>query len=547
MTRTTVAAVLCAVAGLLLFVAAGFSTGHSDSYNYAWSVHYLDIFSSGALLPRHLPGLWAGLGGYDFFFYGPLPFWVMAAVVSPVCVGCEVSTKIVMTAAFFWLMSGVTCFVFLRRYCKQGAALFGAMVYAVLPYHLLLDWFVRQAVGEFVAYMFLPLIALGVDAIRLDRPGKYWLPIGIAGMLLCHLPTSVLAAHIGVFVVLVFALLNLRQKLPTVRFVLETILLATLGGLLACFYWLPAVALLDHVASDLLYGDHFIATRWLLQFGLDQTAPDFGKPVLWSFLAIIPIIVVAALYSKDHVRVWILAPTVLAIFLNTELATVIWGNWIINRVQFPWRMLVFVDFAAAISVAFLATKVGELPRSALAAILVLFVVSTVVVFRSILPITTPYDTNNPTPGASEYLSRQMHSTIRRNERSWDRFRGYETTERIFDQVSQINRGRLNYEVSHRQATVVLLEDADVVLLPIQHWEFWVAATSDGNELPIAADETLGVISIAAVDFGFAGQEIRLRLPYHWSEIVGLFLSAAALGILLAIFWTGRRKAILVRP
>ena len=70
-----------AAASIFFFVTVGISDGHSASYNFPWAVQYLDTFNLSSFLPRHLPGLWNGLGGYDFFFYAPIPFWFVAAFV----------------------------------------------------------------------------------------------------------------------------------------------------------------------------------------------------------------------------------------------------------------------------------------------------------------------------------------------------------------------------------------------------------------------------------------------------------------------------------
>jgi len=95
-----------AAASIYFFVAEGISFGDSARYNFPWAVQYLDAFNLGAYLPRHLPGLWDGLGGFDFFFYAPIPFWFVAAFLSPICAGCSPETEFVLGAAILWLFSG---------------------------------------------------------------------------------------------------------------------------------------------------------------------------------------------------------------------------------------------------------------------------------------------------------------------------------------------------------------------------------------------------------------------------------------------------------
>jgi len=107
-----------AAAGIYFFVAEGISFGDSARYNFPWAVQYLDAFNLGAYLPRHLPGLWDGLGGFDFFFYAPIPFWFVTAFLSPICAGCSPETELSLAPQFFgysvagWTVLGglLSCF-----------------------------------------------------------------------------------------------------------------------------------------------------------------------------------------------------------------------------------------------------------------------------------------------------------------------------------------------------------------------------------------------------------------------------------------------------
>lgn len=272
-----VASFFLVCAGIFLFIAAGFSSAHSADFNYPWAEHYLNTFGWDAWLPRHLPGLWSQMGGYDFFFYGPIPFWFMASVVSPLCVGCSVENTIVLAAVLFWVLSSLTFFLFLRRYLETPFALFGALVYAILPYHLLIDWFVRQAIGEFAAYAFIPLVAYGVDAIRFKERGAWVLSLGVFGTVLCHLPTALLAAHVFGLVVLVLTWQKYRLQQDPRRFFGKVVFWRALGGLLSCFYWLPALALLDTVSDGFLYTDNFVAEDWLVGIPLGAPQDSFSR------------------------------------------------------------------------------------------------------------------------------------------------------------------------------------------------------------------------------------------------------------------------------
>jgi hypothetical protein len=105
---------------------------------------------------------------------------------------------------------------------------------------------------------------------------------------------------------------------------------------------------------------------------------------------------------------------------------------------------------------------------------------------------------------------------------------YAEARRVFDEVSEANVDRLSLEVGYREVRIVPREEVEEILIPVQYWVFWEATMSDGTDLEVTVNDALGVISIAAPDHGFQGQEISLYLPSHWSERLGLWMSMCAL-------------------
>ena len=416
MTATEIKAVVfltCAVVLVLTWL--GLPPGHSSAPNFAWSVQYTQTISWTNPMPKYLPGLWQGLGGHDFFFYAPLPFWFIAAIVAPLCPGCSPSTEFVLGSSLLFAMSGLSMFAFLRTLFSAGPSAIGALAYMVLPYHLLMDWFERQAVGEFTAYAFLPLIALGVERLRTqDRPG-WSLTIGVAGLSLCHLPTLLLAAHVFALVICVMAVRDRETPRDAWRFLGRTLFFATLGLALTCFYWLPAIILLDSVSPTVLFDPFFQPWRWLLGAHLASAQMDAAIKVLATFVACIPILVVSGFIVKGAVRVWIFVPVLFVVFMNTALSELIWREWIIAKVQFPWRLMVFVDFATgAAGAALAAWAINGVRRVIACAAVVLAAVPALLLSGYItfsMRGTSPEAAYFDWFGAIEYLSPEMTRAI----------------------------------------------------------------------------------------------------------------------------------------
>ncbi len=146
--------------------------------------------------------IYDGYGYASPMFYGDLFLMIPALLIL-----CGVSMPLAYKA--FMIICICAC-VLVAYYC--GKKIFGAktagvcfaFTYAVSSYFAV-DVFTRAAIGEMQAFVFVPLAFLGLHSILNDE-GKYWyfLPIGLAAVLMSHLITSVMTA----FFLLVYALLH---------------------------------------------------------------------------------------------------------------------------------------------------------------------------------------------------------------------------------------------------------------------------------------------------------------------------------------------------
>ncbi len=541
-----------AVVSISLFLTVGISNGDSAAYNFPWAVQYQNAFDLGALLPRHLPGLWNGLGGFDFFFYAPIPFWFVAAFISPICPGCSQETEFVLGTAVLWLFSGVTFYFFLRRYLDRQGAIVGAFVFLLLPYHLWIDWVIRQAVGEFVAYAFLPLIALGIDTVRNRESSGWILSVGVAGVFLSHLPTALLAAHIFGLVVICIVLQKVRAKDEPLMFLASVTGWAVLGSLLSCFYWLPAISLLETVSSLELYRDFAKAEYWLYGLRFDQPHPIDARTFLFSFLAVAPFIVVSSVYNRGTMLIWIVAPVALTVFLNLGLSEFIWKNWIISKVQFPWRMMVFVDFSAAIAISFLLTSKRVLHR--MRTISLLFICSAfpiyVVAAHSAGTLSTRFEKTSDWAGAVEYLSPEMLNVVktRSNIDLGNQIVQYKTIAAIAAialETADMHTNFQSFENGPRRVEIVPASDVQILSIPVQYWALWRAELEGGEPLELLPNSDFGTIDVVAPQDGFQGRKITLRIPFQTSELVGFVVSGMAI-LLLALMMFNARWPLFTR-
>jgi hypothetical protein len=204
----------------------------------------------------------------------------------------------------------------------------------VAPYHLL-DHYVRGALAEHAAFIWLPLIALGIRALP-SRSGVVVLAVAYGGLIMTHLPVALLAT---VFLILPLAV----HRVARTRAALGPGLLAGgLGVALAGVYLLPALTLQEHVSIEVLWTPHHQVQTWLTW--ADPSQRTFLAQLILLALAAVGVAVRAAVQTRAAWP-WAVLTTVAAAAVF-GLVPFVWSIPMLAKVQFPWRLLCIVEFAA---------------------------------------------------------------------------------------------------------------------------------------------------------------------------------------------------------
>lgn len=76
------------------------------------------------------------------------------------------------------LLSGLTMYKFMSKFSKNKyIGTFAAILYITMPYHLN-DMYIINAFGEFLSYIFIPIVFLGLYNLINKEKGDFWLCIG---------------------------------------------------------------------------------------------------------------------------------------------------------------------------------------------------------------------------------------------------------------------------------------------------------------------------------------------------------------------------------
>lgn len=351
----------------------GAGYGHSYFFNAPWVLEFNDSLAHGHFPPRWLHGAWGGLGASSFYFYPPLAFYV-AAVVRYAFGTIDHAMILAWATYLMTLGSGVAMFAWLRARTGDVWALIGAVVYVAAPYHLV-DLYVRAAIGETAAYMTLPLFALCLQ--RASRSWR-WVPglaLSAAALVMSHLLIAML-----VFITLappyaVYLLLDARPEAR--RGVLARCAVGALLGLaLSASYLGPAMLMQKMALLRVMWAGDAQPYKWtLLNPALWPMKPFSTSLALmaygWAGAAVAALAAVAGRRlsaAQREVGAWSVG--VLIAFALYAMPWVWQGvtGQLLGKAQFPFRLLVGVEFAAITALA-IAFSQGQ--RRILLAVLVL--------------------------------------------------------------------------------------------------------------------------------------------------------------------------------
>ena len=98
--------------------------------------------------------------GYSWdLFYGPLSSFVVA-ILGIIFNNIVVGYKIVLFLGL--LCSGIAMYFLMKQITKdKNVSVLGSALYMVIPYHLT-DMYIRGSIGEFLSFIFIPLVFLGL-------------------------------------------------------------------------------------------------------------------------------------------------------------------------------------------------------------------------------------------------------------------------------------------------------------------------------------------------------------------------------------------------
>ncbi len=289
-----------------------------------------------------------GFGYALNLFYGPITTYIPIIFLNLL----GTSGLALKVFAFFTVfLSGITMYNFIYSVTKRRlVATIGAIIYISVPYKLS-NIFSRSAVGEYTAFIFIPLVFEGLYNIFNDKGKSYLLGIGIIGLILSHTISTV---YIAIFA-FIYLLLNIN-KLGKWK-VWKKLLLNAFVALVVCmFYLIPLIehyivgnyTIFDTIAMHLNCPEVYTTT---LGFE-DLFASEFGNQEIRFSLGIMTcILVLLGVFcykkiKKEYKEIYLsfLFISIIALIMATKLFPWFLMPSFMGVIQFAWRNLGFFAF-----------------------------------------------------------------------------------------------------------------------------------------------------------------------------------------------------------
>ena len=314
----------------------------------------------GVFYPRWLPNLGFGYGYPVLNYYAPLTYY-LAELFHLLGAGYVASIKLIFISGFF--LSALSMYLYARDIIGARPAVVAGAAYVYLPYHLD-DCYVKGAMAEFFAFVFLPVVLWAFHRLIMRRERKYlvFAAVSYAALVLTHNLSALLFSPL--LVAYVCLLFSLTRDVKFLGYALLAILIA-LG--LTAFYWFPGFqesswVLLGKVGATSTDYEHLLVplSELVSPFFIYRYYPDQGDAVGYPLtftqlgLAVLSVLVLVRLWrtlevSTRYHLLFFVGASLLALFMMLSYSSFVWRVvTLLAYLQYPRRFLVLVAMTSSL-------------------------------------------------------------------------------------------------------------------------------------------------------------------------------------------------------
>ncbi len=355
---------------LLNLLTPGLLVSHDAWLHGGRIASFYQSLSDGIVIPRWAGNLNLGFGNPIHMFVYPLPSYV-GSFFHFLGLGISDSIKTMLAASY--ILSGIIMYIWIKEFLGKNAAVVASVLYLFAPYRFI-DLYVRGALGEHIAFLFMPLVCLSILKInnlkkinfRKLLAGSIAVSFSFAFLILSHNTISLIFIPFIIFYTL-FLFYQNRSK----RNLLLTVFSLSYGTLLSSFFWFPAFFEGKYTLRDIVtageYAKHFVNPPTLI-----YSPWTFGGSTFFSnqlgiahiLLFTTSLFVFKKMLNKNNKEKLLYIGTVIilftSIFLMLKESNFIWQILTtLPKIQFPWRFLAITVFCLSLIGGLVVSKINN--------------------------------------------------------------------------------------------------------------------------------------------------------------------------------------------
>lgn len=296
----------------------------------------------------------AGFGSPAFFFYAPVPFYITSLFYPLFSPEARQWGQLSVSIAIALIASGVAAYFWLNLFTPRKAALVGALIYMILPYHLGVNLYWRFAFAEYWALVWLPLILyFTYKLVHHSKTAIVGLALSYSLLISTHLPTFLMFAIVPIAYILVMS----SDRIKAISISMIALLLAT--GM-AAIYLIPAMTTQDAISMSAILEEGYLYSN---NFLLSRKFLPYHNPNFWYYLEFISVAMIAiaacafllarsSSYRKES-RFWF-SVSAITFLMMLPISQPIWKVLpALQRIQFPWRFntVLLISVTALVAIA----------------------------------------------------------------------------------------------------------------------------------------------------------------------------------------------------
>jgi hypothetical protein len=523
-------AMIAVLVGCHLYLTFSNSLIHGDDspVHLVWLEDYARLLQQRQWLPRWAPWEFGGLGSPIFYLYPQLPY-LIGGIASLLSIANTPNSLFHFVQFVTLLGSYWSCYSVLRRLgFESSSSAIASTLYALAAYRFV-DIFIRSALGEHLAFVFIPLVFYFVNLLADDgkdvRRIATYLALSFSALLLSNIPTAVCTAIASL--PLISNGIN-RRNLR--RYAIALVIGGALTFLLTSTLTLPALVVRDLTQKNLLVT---LTSHHALLEIFDPTHRRIGIQPAVIFTILIGIVLLL-LQNKARWSIWgysVLMSIALQIPFLTDW---LWSSGTLSLIQFSFRFTTVLTFGIAVLIA---QGLGSDRRRSHLLIVIVSLGFSMMLYVAYLKntVTSPSEsrvteTRESGPEHATIYTLPDSAAVRQLSKEWSRLPFLVGKDSTIQQTAPSYERRsikLQYEINSPQ-------EANIHQF---YWPYW-AATIDGSmKLEIEPDSN-GIIKTV---LPAGSHQLELRMRRARSEDIADVLTLIGIAGVIGLWIGGGKK------